>query len=79
MLIPYESTFDQEINDLLQHTSYSLILGEKALTILLAVEEDNIVGIGSLWNNSVHPYRDYIGIYIRPDYRKKGTGKELFD
>lgn len=79
MFISYEPTFDQEINDLLQHDSYSLIWGEKASSTILAVKEDKVVGIGSLWDNSIHPYRGYIGIYIHPDYRKKGIGKELFD
>ena len=79
ILIPYESTFDKKIDSLLQPAPYFLIWGEKAITTLLAVAEDNIVGVGSLWNNSIHPYRDYIGIYIHPDYRKKGIGKELFD
>lgn len=79
MLISYESKFDQEIEILLKQASYSLLWGVKASSTLLAVQEGKIIGIGSLWNNSIHPYRDYIGIYIRPDYRKKGIGKEFFD
>lgn len=79
MFILYETKFDKEIDNLLKQTAYSLIWGEAASFTLLAVEEDRIVGIGSLWNNSIYPYRDYIGLYIHPDYRKKGIGKELFD
>ena len=79
MFIPYESKFDQEIEKLLKQAPYYLLWGVEASSTLLAVHERKIIGIGSLWNNSIHPYRDYIGIYIRPDYRKKGIGKELFD
>ncbi|MFL2101496.1 GNAT family N-acetyltransferase [Desemzia sp. FAM 23991] len=79
MFIPYEPKFGEEIDNLLKQAPYYLIWGEKASFTLLALEEDRIVGVGSLWNNSIHPYRDYISIYIHPDYRKKGIGKELFD
>ena len=79
MLIPYESKSDQEIEKLLKQAPYSLLCGVEALSTLLAVQEGKIIDIGSLWNNSIHPYRDYIGIYINPDYRKKDIGKEFFD
>ena len=79
MLIPYKPTFDEAIIQLLNSASYSLFQGKKALVTFPAIENDNLIGIGSLWKNSIHPYRDYIGIYIHPDYRNKGIGKELFD
>ena len=79
MFILYKPTFDEAINQLLKTTSYSLIWGKEAKITFLSIENENLIGIGSLWKNSIHPYREYIGIYIHPDYRKKGIGRELFD
>lgn len=79
MLIRYESQFNERISQLLLHSSVHLIWGEESETTFLAVDKDEVVGIGSLWKNSIHPYRDYIGIYVQPNYRYKGIGKELFD
>lgn len=79
MFILYKPTFDEAINQLLKTASHSLIWGKEAKITFLAIENENLIGIGSLWKNSIHPYREYIGIYIHPDYRKKGIGRELFD
>ncbi|MER2109655.1 MAG: GNAT family N-acetyltransferase [Desemzia incerta] len=56
-----------------------MIWGKESITTFLAIENDKLIGLGSLWQNSIRPYREYIGIYIDPEYRKKGIGKELFD
>lgn len=45
---------------------------------LILLENETIIGIGSIWNNSIHPYREYISIYIVPEQRNKGLGKLLF-
>ena len=79
MIIHYESQFNERISQLLLYSSFHLIWGEESETTFLAVDKDEVVGIGSIWKNSIHPYRDYIGIYVKPNYRYKGIGKELFD
>lgn len=45
---------------------------------LLLVDEDELVGLGYVWNNSLHPYRDYVGVFILNEYRGRSQGKELF-
>ena len=79
MFIPYKPAFDEAISQLLETASYSLIWGKESITTFLAIENDKLIGLGSLWKNSIRPYREYIGIYIDPEYRKKGIGKELFN
>lgn len=62
MLIHYQSQFNERISQLLLHSSFHLIWGEESEMTFLTVDKDEVVGIGSLWKNSIHPYRDYIGI-----------------
>lgn len=79
MLIHYESQFNERISQLLLHSSFHLIWGEESEMTFLTVDKDEVVGIGSLWKKSIHPYRDYIGIYVKPNYRNKGIGQALYD
>lgn len=45
---------------------------------LLILEDKTVIGIGSLWDNYIHPHRDHISIFIIPDKRRKGLGTLLF-
>lgn len=78
-MINFKRYFNEDIRDLLDAAPYSNLLGEKANTSVVALEEDRMIGIGRMWNNPIHPYREYIGIYVKPEYRKQGIGKELFN
>lgn len=78
MLILYSKSFDKDIQYLLNHSISTFPWGDEAAYTVLAISEDRLVGIGSLYHNPLHPYRDYFGIYVRPDQRKKGVGTEIF-
>lgn len=74
----YKESYLNEINSLIsKDRSYIPKISSTKYTLLL-FEEQNIIGIGSIWDNFIHPYRDYISIYIDPNKRYKGLGQLLF-
>lgn len=77
-MIHYKIYSNEDIHSLLNKSLYYQIAGNKALITIVAVDANELVGVGSLWNNPIHPYREYIGIYIKPEYRKRGIGTEMF-
>ncbi len=74
----YEEKYDGDIKELLEDASYSLVWGEEADVTLLAFDKEELVGIGSLWTNSVHPNREYMGIFTKSENRRKGIGRQLY-
>lgn len=78
MIYKYEEKYDGDIKELLEDASYSFVWGNEADDTLLAFEGEELVGIGSLWTNSVHPNREYIGVFIKPGKRRKGIGRQLY-
>lgn len=77
MMISFTTKYEDQTKTLLQENSYYLPWGEKATATWLVVENDIVIAVGSLWNNSLHPYRAYIGVYVQPDARRKGIGTSL--
>lgn len=75
----YRDSSLYEINDLLLRGINYIPKIEDAQNILLLVENEKVIGIGSIWNNNVHPYRKYISIFIDPDKRNLGFGMLLFN
>lgn len=78
MMDRYEEKYDGDIKELLEDASYSLVWGEEADVTLLAFDKEELVGIGSLWTNSVHPNREYMGIFTKSENRRKGIGRQLY-
>lgn len=78
MIHTYEEKYDIQINDLLENTPYFLPWDKHAEITLLKIINTKVVAVGSIWRKKVHPYRDYIGIYVASDFRKKGIGTELY-
>ena len=76
MIINYTDQYDEAILTLIEN--YPMEWGYSVPTIL-ALEKDEVVGIGSLSMNDFHPHREYIKIFVRPKNRKIGIGHELFD
>ena len=62
----------KEVKDFLQKAD----LNQRGSLIGL-FDKKKIIGAGSLYTNSFHPYRDYINIHIEKDYRNKGLGSRL--
>lgn len=44
-------------------------------TFAAVFENQKIIGIGSLYKNEVHPYCDYMNIFVEESYRRLGCGK----
>ncbi|MDE1549495.1 GNAT family N-acetyltransferase [Jeotgalibaca caeni] len=79
MIIGFEDKYSDEVKELLKSNPYYFSYGEKAEKSIVALESNKLIGIGSLWKNTMHPNREYIGIYISPDYRNKGIGGKMYD
>ena len=62
----------KEVKDFLQKAD----LNQRGSLIGL-FDKEKIIGAGSLYTNSFHPYRDYINIHIDKDYRNEGLGSRL--
>ncbi len=75
----YKDLYANEINSLLQKDVNYIPKISSTKHSLLLFENQTIIGIGSIWDNSIHPYRDYISIYIDPDKRNNGFGRLLFN
>lgn len=78
MIVEYKETYLEAAKELLESSSYYLPVGEKAQVTLLVIENEEVIGVGSLWENSVHPHREYIGLSIQESKRRKGIGQELY-
>lgn len=77
-MIEYKEEYLEEIKALLsKDINYMPEVANSKHSLLLRENKD-IIGIGSIWGNTVHPYREYISIYIDPDKRANGFGKILF-
>lgn len=76
MIQAYEKKYDKQIERLL--VDYSIPWGESASATMIAVENEKVIGIGSLSNNDFHPYRDYLKLFVREDRRRQGIGLNLF-
>lgn len=78
MIAEYRPNLDKKIKSLLKDTSYYMTWGEEAKATFVAIVKDDIVAVGSLWENQMHPHRNYLGIYIQPSYRRKGIATRIF-
>lgn len=54
-------------------------MGAVAEITLLTVDDNKVLAIGSVWKKAVHPYRNYMGIYVSSDKRNKSIGTDLYN
>lgn len=79
MLVRYNSIHKENVTHLLSNSPYRLVWGTDAIETLLFEQDQEIVGMGSLWINDMHSSRHYIGIYVHSEYRRKGIGKKIYN
>ncbi len=54
-------------------------IGEQSELTLCAWHQEQLVGIGSLWNNRFHPQHCYVGIHVHPAYQQANIDQQLYD
>ena len=74
----YEERYKNEVEELLAESTHALVWGENANQTYLAIQNKQVIGIASLSSNTYHPNREYLGVYIKPDFRRHGIGSKLF-
>jgi Acetyltransferases len=78
MITEYKKHFEKEVEKLLKKYPYYIQWDDTACRRLVAIKGNKVVGIGSLWSNTIHPHREYLGIYVTPDFRRRGIATELY-
>lgn len=48
------------------------------MEIVLAFHSEEVIGIGSISINELHPYREYINVFVHLDKRRTEIGKTIF-
>lgn len=79
MLVNYQAIHSQAVTDLLKASLYSISWGKNAVQTVLWVDQTEVVALGSLWLNPIHPHREYVGIFVDPAYRRQGIGTQIFN
>lgn len=51
---------------------------DRYLLTLVAEQDEQFVGMGSVWTNRFHPHSAYIGINVTPAFQKRGIGTALW-
>lgn len=77
-IIECNELYSGKVNNLLKDRNYIPKI-ENSKHVLLLLENETPIGIGSIWNSYIHPYRGYISIYIDPNKRNNGLGTMLFN
>lgn len=52
---------------------------KRYLRTLVAKQDGEIVGMGSVWTKLVHPHSAYIGIHVDPQHQAHGVGAALWE
>lgn len=76
MLIKYDTQYDGEISELVKN--YPMAWGASMRTVL-ALERGSVVGVGSLSMNDFHPHREYLKVFVHPEKREIGIGRDIFE
>lgn len=79
MIVNYDEKFSQEVSSLLEENTTRLVWGSNADKTVLAFKSGELVAVGGLYTNEIHPHREYIAVYVGPAYRRQGIGTELFN
>ena len=76
MIKSYEEKHEKQVYSLLN--GYPMNWAGQALETVLAVDGEEVIGIGSISISELHPYREYINVYVQPEKRGNGTGTSIF-
>lgn len=76
MIKNYEEKHGKQVYSLLN--GYQMNWAGQALETVLAVDGEEVIGIGSISKSELHPYREYIIVYVQPEKRGNGTGTSIF-
>lgn len=76
MIKSYEEKHEKQVYSLLN--GYPMNWAGQALGTVLAVDGKEVIGIGSISISELHPYREYINVYVQPEKRGNGTGTSIF-
>ncbi|WP_161879593.1 hypothetical protein [Alkalibacterium sp. MB6] len=57
MIVTYDDSYYGKVKELIKGSQYYIALGENAETSVISVKDDEVIGVGSLWKNSLHPNR----------------------
>ncbi|BCN30366.1 GNAT family N-acetyltransferase [Anaeromicropila herbilytica] len=75
----WKCEFNKDITNLLSTDIHYIPSYSMKNNYFLIYTTNKIIGIGALWMNAIHPYREYISIFISPTNRRKSYGKLLFE
>ncbi|QSX06469.1 GNAT family N-acetyltransferase [Sedimentibacter sp. zth1] len=78
-VLKLENGFNEEAKNLLNINSNYIIAFNDADNFYAAYKGNYLIGIGSLWKNKMHPYRQYISIVVDETERNKGYGTKIFE
>ena len=76
MIKSYEEKYNKQVYNFLN--GYQMNWAGHALETVLAVDGEEVIGIGSISKSELHPYREYINVYVQPEKRRNGTGTSIF-
>lgn len=76
MIKSYEEKYNKQVYNFLN--GYQMNWAGQALETVLAVDGEEVIGIGSISKSELHPYREYINVYVQPEKRRNGTGTSIF-
>lgn len=76
MIKNYEEKYEKQVYSLLN--GYPMNWAGQALEKVLAVDGEEVIGIGNISISELHPYRDYVNIYVQPEKRRNGIGTLIF-
>lgn len=65
MIKSYEEKHEKQVYSLLN--GYPMNWAGQALETVLAVDGEEVIGIGSIPISELHPYREYINVYVQPE------------
>ena len=76
MIKNYEEKYEKQVYSLLN--GYQMNWAGQALETVLAVDGEEVIGIGRISISELHPYREYINVYVQPEKRRNSTGTSIF-
>jgi len=76
MIKSYEEKHEKQVYSLLN--GYPMNWAGQALETVLAFHSEEVIGIGSISINELHPYREYINVFVHLDKRRTEIGKAIF-
>ena len=69
---------DHDVVDYYRYYGEPILKGERYLHTFIAEQNEQIVGMGSVWTKLVHPHSAYIGIHVDPQHQAHGIGAALW-